>query len=196
MRTRWLVTLLSFALVSRAHAQEPICIIDGIRHPFMECLTVGNPSRIQGIEILKGPAATARYGAEGDRGVIMISLKPGSALNSGGDDPLAGLLFPPELVMANQQAIGLTEQQRATIQNVMREAQSKFVGLQFTLSGEVEKLQALLQGSSADEARVQPQVDRVLDIEREIKHTQIAMMIRVKNQLTESQQGMLSRLRR
>jgi TonB-dependent SusC/RagA subfamily outer membrane receptor len=196
MRTRWLVTVLSFALISRAHAQQPICIIDGIRHPFMECLTVGNPSRIQGIEILKGPAARAQYGAEGDGGVIMITLRPGAALDNGSDDPLAGFFFPPELVMANQQAIGLTERQRAAIQDVMKETQSKFVGLQFTLSGEVEKLQGLLQGPSAEEPRVQAQVDRVLDIEREIKHTQITMMIRVKNQLTESQQATLSRLRR
>jgi hypothetical protein len=51
-------------------------------------------------------------------------------------DPLARYLFPPELVMANQQAIRLTDRQRASIQEAMRDAQMKFVDLQFAMTGE------------------------------------------------------------
>ena len=207
MRIRLLGTLLSFALVSQARAQEPICVIDGIRHPPGDCFNL-SPQRIARVEVfkgaaaavqfgvIKGAAAAAQFGVEGDHGIISVTLKPGSSFDASGDDPLAHFLFPPELVMANQQAIGLTERQRTAIMDEVKEAQNMFVGLKFALSGEVEKLQGLLQGASAEERRVQAQVDRVLDVEREIKHTQLTMMIRIKNQLTESQQATLARLRR
>jgi Spy/CpxP family protein refolding chaperone len=111
------------------------------------------------------------------------------------EDPFARYLFPIELVMANQQAINLTDRQRAAMQEAMKEAQGKFIDLQFKMSGEGEKLQRLLQSPSVDEDRVLDQVDRVLTLEREIKHAQLSLMIRVKNQLTEQQQVMLNRLR-
>ena len=111
------------------------------------------------------------------------------------DDPLARFLFPPELVMANQQAINLTDRQRSAIQKALKEAQGKFIDLQFEMSGEVEKLQRLLQATTVDESKVLDQVDRVLGLEREVKHAQLSLMIRVKNQLTEEQQNALARLR-
>ena len=111
------------------------------------------------------------------------------------DDPFARYLFPIELVMANQQAINLTDRQRSAMQEAMKEAQGKFIDLQFKMSGEGERLQRLLQGSSVDEDRVLDQVDRVLTLEREIKHAQLTLMIRIKNQLTEQQQAALNRLR-
>ena len=111
-------------------------------------------------------------------------------------DPLARYFFPPELVMAHQQAISLTDRQRSAIQEALKDAQGKFIDLQFSMSGEVEKLQRLIQGTSAEEAKVLEQVDRVLNIERQIKHAQLTLMIRIKNQLTEQQQAKLGQLRR
>ena len=112
------------------------------------------------------------------------------------EDPLARYLFPPELVMAHQQAIELTERQRATVRDAIKEAQGKFVDLQFQMSAEVEKLQRLLQGSTVQETSVLQQVDRVLGLERELKHAQLTLLIRIKNALTEEQQASLTRLRR
>jgi hypothetical protein len=40
------------------------------------------------------------------------------------------------------------------------------------------------------------QVDRVLAAEREVKRTQLALMIRIKNTLTEQQQSALDKLRK
>jgi hypothetical protein len=110
-------------------------------------------------------------------------------------DPFARYLFPPELVMAHQQAINLTDRQRSAIQDAIREAQGKFVDLQFRMSGDGEKLQELIRGTSVDEARVLEQVDRVLATEREIKRAQLTLMMRIKNQLTEQQQAVLMKLR-
>jgi TonB-dependent SusC/RagA subfamily outer membrane receptor len=178
---------LTFCVTSVARAQQkPLCI---------------NPDDIEHIEILKGAAAVAAYGGTAGNGVIIIRTKvPSTQVLSNpcgpsapGDDPFARYLFPPELVMSNQQTINLTDRQRTAIQDAMKEAQGKFLDLQFKMSGEGEKLQRLLQGSTIDESKLLEQVDRVLTFERDIKHAQLTLMARIKNQLTEQQQVELRR---
>jgi Spy/CpxP family protein refolding chaperone len=110
-------------------------------------------------------------------------------------DPLARYLFPPEMIMANQRAINLTDSQRNSLQQAMADAQGKFIGLQFKMSSEVERLQALLQPATLDESKVLEQVDRVLGVERDVKRTQLSLMIKIKNMLTEQQQNRLRDLR-
>ncbi|PYO76652.1 MAG: hypothetical protein DMD63_13890 [Gemmatimonadetes bacterium] len=111
-------------------------------------------------------------------------------------DPLARYLFPPELIMANQEAIHLTDSQRDSLQHAMADAQGKFIPLQFKMSSEVERLQNLLKKPGpVDEAQVLEQVDRVLAVERDVKRTQLSLMIRIKNMLTPVQRARLTQLR-
>jgi len=200
MRTATVVIGLLLPCVALpAGGQEPICIVNGVRVATSICTRAGglDPERIEQIEVLKGASAAAEYGREAAGGVILITTKAGTGLPAAAaDDPLASHLFPPELVMAHQQAIGLTDHQRSAIQSAMREAQGTFVELQFQLSGEVETLQRLLQRTSLDEAEVLAQVDRVLAVERQVKRAQLRLMVRIKNQLTEQQQAVLATLRR
>ena len=114
----------------------------------------------------------------------------------GGEDPLARFLFPPELVMSHQQAIGLSEQQRNTIQEQLQQAQAKFTALQWRMSANAEKLMNLLQATPVDETQALAQVDQVLNTERDVKKTQISLLIRIKNALTAEQQAKLSEMRR
>ena len=111
-------------------------------------------------------------------------------------DPLARYLFPPELIMANQDAIHLTDSQRNSLQQAMADAQGKFITMQFKMSSEVERLQTLLKPTSVDEPQVLEQVDRVLAVERDVKRAQLSLMIRIKNMLTSPQQSRLNQLRR
>jgi Spy/CpxP family protein refolding chaperone len=113
-----------------------------------------------------------------------------------GEDPLARFLFPPELVMANQQALGLSDKQRSTIQQEMQQAQTKFTDLQWKMSGEGEKLAHLLQASPVSEAQVLEEVDRILGIERDVKRTHLTLLMRIKNALTHEQQAKLGEMRR
>jgi hypothetical protein len=110
-------------------------------------------------------------------------------------DPLARFLYPPELVMGHQEALGLTDKQRSAIQEAVKDAQSKVVDSQFKMSAEVEKLQRLIQAASPDEPKVLDEVNRVLTLERDTKLAQMTLMIRIKSQLTERQQGMLDQMR-
>jgi hypothetical protein len=110
-------------------------------------------------------------------------------------DPLARFLYPPELVMGHQEAIGLTDKQRSAIQAAVKDAQGKVVDVQFKMSAEVEKLQHLLQIFTPDEPTVLDEVGRVLTLERDMKLAQMTLMIRIKSQLTERQQGLLDQMR-
>jgi Spy/CpxP family protein refolding chaperone len=110
-------------------------------------------------------------------------------------DPIGEALFPPELVMQNQQAIGLSEQQKDSLKNELRQAQQQFTDLQWKLQDEVEKMARLLSPPTVDEKQVLAQLENVLTAEREVKRRQITLLVRIKNLLTAEQQGKLRTLR-
>lgn len=110
-------------------------------------------------------------------------------------DPFSHFLFPPDLIMHHQSELNLQESQRTTLQSAMQQAHSKFMDVQWKLSSEGEKLGKLLQNASVDEAQVLEQVDRILSLEREMKRTQMSLMVRIKNTLTPAQQAKLRELR-
>ena len=112
-----------------------------------------------------------------------------------GPDPMAENLFPPELVMAHQKAIDLSDAQRASIRAELLKAQTRFTELQWQLQDAMEGLVSLLKQPSADESEVMSQLDKVLTSEREIKRTQISLLVRIKNKLTPEQQAHLQKLR-
>jgi Spy/CpxP family protein refolding chaperone len=109
---------------------------------------------------------------------------------------LLDALYPPELVMEHQNELGLSEAERQTLRQSVQQAQSKFIDLQWRLSAETERLATLLKESSVDERQVLEQVDRVLALERELKRTQIGLLVRIKNALTPEQQRKLNALGR
>jgi Spy/CpxP family protein refolding chaperone len=112
-----------------------------------------------------------------------------------GGDAFAQCLFPPELVMMHQRDIGLQDAQRTKLIAEMSQAQAKFTEVQWTLSGEQQKLEQLLKGATVDETAVLKQVDRILSLEQDLKRSQMTLMVRVKNTLTPQQQSALSAFR-
>jgi len=112
------------------------------------------------------------------------------------DDPLARYLVPPDLIMAHSQELNLLEKQRAAIKAEVQKAQSKFIDLQWDMKEESEKMVRLLQQTPADEARILEQADKVMSMEREIKKTQLSLLIRIRNTLTAEQMAKLDEIRR
>ncbi len=112
-----------------------------------------------------------------------------------GRDPIAENLFPPDLVLSNQKAIGLEEAQKTFVRSEVLKAQTRFTELQFQLQDAMETLTGLLKQNPVDEAQVLAQLDKVLNAEREVKRTQIALMVRIRNKLTAEQQTRLRQLR-
>ena len=110
-------------------------------------------------------------------------------------DPIGQQLFPPEVVMQNQRAIGLTTAQRSAITDAITGMQSKVLTVQWDMQTESQKLAELLGGTRVDEAAVLSQVDRVLALEREVKRRQLSLLIKIKNTLSAEQQNKLKSLR-
>jgi len=110
-------------------------------------------------------------------------------------DPIAAFLYPPEMVMAHQEAIGLDVKQRGAIPLLALELQKSVIDVQFKLAASGEKLARLLAAMPVDEAAVLQQIDQVLAAEREVKRAQLTMLVRIKNQLTPAQQGALDKLK-
>ena len=100
-------------------------------------------------------------------------------------------LFPPELIMQRQQAIGLTDAQRDQIRGEIQKAQTTLTDVQWRLAGQGEAMEKLLQAPTIDETRVLAQVDSVLALERQIKRAQIGLLVRIHNVLTEQQRSRL-----
>jgi len=113
-----------------------------------------------------------------------------------GPDPFAGNLFPPELVMQHRRELGITDEQKTFIRDESIKASTRFNQLQFQMQDEVETMVTLMKGVTVDEQKALAQLDKVLNIEREVKRTQLGLSIRIKNKLTAEQQGKLQELQR
>ncbi|MCI0415499.1 periplasmic heavy metal sensor [bacterium] len=111
------------------------------------------------------------------------------------EDPIARILFPPEIVMRHQQDIGLNESQQNAIKNEIQKAQSKFLDLQWQLQSEARTLAELLSNHPVDEGKILSQADKVMNLERDIKKTHLSLLVRIKNQLSEQQQAKLQQIR-
>ncbi len=87
--------------------------------------------------------------------------------------------FPPELVMRNQKAIGLTAAQQSAIREEM-----------------VRALGSLVKSGTAGEKEILAQFDKLLSVEAEIKRLQIENLLKIRNFLTKEQQEKLKELKR
>ena len=111
------------------------------------------------------------------------------------EDMLARYVFPPELVMQHQRAIGLKPDQRTAITKAIQELQSKVLDLQWQMQDEVQRLTELLDKPAVDQAAALTQVDKVLAVERDVKRAHMSLLIQIKNMLTPEQQAKLAQAR-
>jgi Spy/CpxP family protein refolding chaperone len=125
--------------------------------------------------------------------ILFLALTGLAALHAQtpSDDPFRDILFSPEMIMQNQQALGLTDEQKNFLKTEMTQAQTRFTELQWKLQSEVERLVSMVKESNADERQALAQLDNVLAAEREVKRTQIALLLRIKNHLRPEQQTKL-----
>jgi hypothetical protein len=105
-------------------------------------------------------------------------------------------LYPAELVMDHQEAIGLSEAQRNAIRSELENTQRELVDAEFDLRAQREALARTLSAPRVDETAAMEAAVRVADGERAIKLSYLRLLVRIKNQLTEQQQRSLDRLRR
>lgn len=103
-------------------------------------------------------------------------------------------LFEPELVMQNQRALGLNEEQTSAIRSEMRKQMVTFMDLQWQLEAEQEAFGALLKEDRIDEAKAMAQLDKMMATESKMKRLRMKVLVKVKNILTPDQQATLRKL--
>jgi Spy/CpxP family protein refolding chaperone len=113
----------------------------------------------------------------------------------GGGPVFLEQLFPPELVMRSQSELALTSTQQATMTQIMAETQAKLVELQWKLEAAMQTLTKILEKDTVDETAALSQWDQLSGFEQQIKKEHVRLLIRIKNQLTPSQQEKLRALR-
>ena len=106
-------------------------------------------------------------------------------------DPIMQNLFPPEIIMQNQRALQLTEEQRNYMMNEMQRTQQASQQFQWQLQAAMERLQSTVAQERIDERQAVAALDSVLVIEKEMKRLQITLLLRLKSRLTSEQQAFL-----
>ena len=103
-------------------------------------------------------------------------------------DPFAGAFFPPEMVLLARDQIGLTQEQREAFRARVEKTQPRSDELRMKLEREIAALSSLVKQDRVDEAALGAQLDKVLDVERELKHLHVGLLVAIKNLLTPEQQ--------
>ena len=109
-------------------------------------------------------------------------------------DPFAGAFFPPELVFLARERIALTPQQQQVLRACVEKTQSRSEKVRTKLEREIATLATLAKQERVDEASLLAQLDKVLDVERELKHLHVGLVVAIKNLLTPEQQAKLREL--
>jgi Spy/CpxP family protein refolding chaperone len=116
-----------------------------------------------------------------------------SASLAQGQDMFQEYLYSADLVMKNRDKIALTDAQADKIKKIHSTNAADFSTLKWDLDSETEKLKKLLAQTKPDPAAVTKQMDLVLNLENQLKKKQLATLVAIKNELTESQQDELKK---
>lgn len=111
------------------------------------------------------------------------------------EDPFGGALFPPDLVLRHRIELGIDAGQIEAIKAEIQRVQPLFLDWQLELQSELGELRRRVEQERPDEAEVLAQLDRVLELEREIKRAQVGLLVRIKALLDPGQQERLRGLR-
>ncbi|MGY8813130.1 MAG: hypothetical protein ACKVHQ_00225 [Gammaproteobacteria bacterium] len=100
---------------------------------------------------------------------------------------MMGKLFPPDLIMRNQDKLNLSSRQVTTIKNEMKTFQSGIVDIQWDLNEAQSRLEKELNTDKIDVDRALATVDNVMKAENDLKKSHLALLIKIRNVLDASQ---------
>lgn len=109
-------------------------------------------------------------------------------------DPFKGKLFPPNVILENQDALKLSKEQFTGIRAAVVEVQAGVAEHEWDMQEAYTRLMAELDKTPIDERRVLEHANAALLAENQVKKKQIAMLVRLKNLLTAEQIVMLQTL--
>jgi Spy/CpxP family protein refolding chaperone len=102
-------------------------------------------------------------------------------------------LYPPDILMRQQQRLGITKEQRTEIAGLVRDFQADISELQWSMPAEQQALREMLDKPGIDSEAALAQAATVLKMESEFKLGHFKLLIAIKNTLTDDQIDMLDR---
>ena len=110
-------------------------------------------------------------------------------------DVFKGKLFPPNVILEHQAELGLSKQQFTEIRKTVVELQGNIAEHEWDVREAYQNIMAELDKSPIDQDTVLGHVGAALLAENEVKKLQVAMLIKLKNLLTEEQVAYLESTR-
>jgi Spy/CpxP family protein refolding chaperone len=104
-------------------------------------------------------------------------------------------MFPPDFILGHARQLGLSDEQKSYMRGEVQKTMATFTELQWKLQDETETLHETLKTTLVNEQQALAQLNKVLDIEGEIKRLHIGLGVRLKNRLTAEQQSQLLKMR-
>ena len=102
-------------------------------------------------------------------------------------DVFKGKLFPPNVILEHQSELGLSKEQFTEIRKTVVELQGNVAEHEWDVREAYQNIMAELDNSPIDQDRVLEHVGAALRAENEVKKLQVAMLIKLKNLLTDEQ---------
>lgn len=110
-------------------------------------------------------------------------------------DVFKGKLFPPNVILEHQTELNLSKQQFTEIRKAVVDVQANVAEHEWDLREAYQSIMNELDQSPIDEAQVLEFIDAALKAENEVKKMQVAMLIELKNLLTDEQIAYLESVR-
>ncbi len=125
---------------------------------------------------------------------ILFVLSVGAAHANGAGDVFRGKLFPPNLILENQDELELSRDQFTSIREAVVQVQADVAEHEWDMREAYLRIMEELDAEPIDEGRVIEIANEALLAENEIKKKQMAMLIRVRNILNDDQVAYLQSL--
>jgi Spy/CpxP family protein refolding chaperone len=102
-------------------------------------------------------------------------------------DVLRQLVPPPRLLLKHQEALELTDQQKAQLKKLIKDAHDRSLDLEFKVQEQAEKLAKMVAADKVDVSAALEQADRLMKLESELKKVRLEMLLKTKNLLSKKQ---------
>lgn len=102
-------------------------------------------------------------------------------------DVFKGKLFAPNIILEHQDRLGLSKEQFTAIRAAVVEVQSNVAEHEWDLNEAYQRVLRSLDEYPVDEGEVMKNVEAALLAENEVKKLQVAMLIKLRNLLTDEQ---------
>lgn len=120
--------------------------------------------------------------------MVLSSVSLTAQSQDGADpDPFNGRLFPPNIIMEHERDLNLSDSQKQEIRQLVISTQTEISEHQWDMREAYQDVMSELDKPTIDESAITEMLQVVLETENQVKLTQVAMLIRLRNLLTPDQ---------